>query len=47
LVPEQLSEAKIVRLKLLKLAEIVDATSKKIATLEIDGEDDPDQGPIL
>jgi hypothetical protein len=35
---EQLSEAKFLRVKLLKLAEIVDATSKKIATLEIDGE---------
>ena len=37
---EQLSEAKVVRLKLLKLAEIVDATSKKIASLDVDGDND-------
>ena len=34
------------RLKLLKLAEIVDATSKKIATMEIEGEDDRDQASV-
>ena len=43
---EQLSEAKVLRLKLLKLAEIVDATSKKIATMEIEGEDDRDQASV-
>jgi len=37
---EQLSEAKVLRLKLLKMAEIVDAASKKISTLEL--EDDLD-----
>ena len=43
---EQLSEAKVVRLKLLKLAEIVDATSKKIASLDVDGDDDPNQASV-
>ncbi len=41
---EQLSEAKMLRLKLLKMAEIVDATSKKIATLEIEGEEEGSPG---
>jgi hypothetical protein len=37
---EQLSEAKLLRLKLLKMAEIVDAMSKKISTLEIEVDED-------
>ena len=41
---EQLSETKFLRLKLLKMAEIVDATSKKIATLEIEGEEEGSPG---
>ena len=45
---EQLSETKILRLKLLKMAEIVDATSKKIASLELEGEEEgsPDYGLV-
>ena len=41
---EQLTETKFLRLKLLKMAEIVDATSKKIATLEIEGEEEGSPG---
>lgn len=37
---DQLSESKILRMKLLKMAEIVDATSKKILSLEIEGDED-------
>lgn len=46
---EQLTEAKILRMKLLKMAEIVDAMSKKISTLQVEGveeEGSPDFGLV-
>ena len=46
---DQLSDAKMLRMKLLKMAEIVDAMSKKIATLEVEGaevEGSPDFGLV-